>query len=298
MASDEPYSQIKDVRAGDEDWMRVKAGKGRSQGDQIQRFFEMFKLLLRRSPKSVLAPFVVTVVVDFVFVAASVMLIFIWGGPRPWERMPAGVSGAVQVIGLVQVILVYTLRVALFKTLREVAHHGAESVGGIGEVFRDIGPRLVPVFLINLIVFALVAVGLMLCVIPGLVAIFFLAFAPYLVAARGLQLGDALQTSARIARHQWLLLVTAIAVAFAALLAMGCVGLGGNLILIQPLGRLAIPTGMVGAWVMHAVVGFFAWIYWGAVYITAETAEEDGVLTENRASQQTELPLEGGEAPA
>lgn len=257
-----------------ESWAQPVPGTGRNQGLQIQRFFETFKALLQRAPRALLIPWVVTMAVDFLFVAASVMLIFVFGGPRPWERMPMGVSASVQIIGLAQVLIVYTLRVALLKTLRDVAYQGAESVGNVGQVFRDIGPRLLPVLLINLIVFGLVAVGLMLCVLPGLVAIFFLAFAPYLVAARGQTLGDALGNSARIARHQWLLLLTAIAVGIAGVMILGCVGLGGNLVLIQPLGRLAIPAGMLGAWIIHGVIGFLAWIYWGAVYLTAESGEE------------------------
>jgi hypothetical protein len=254
-------------------WAQPLPGQGRDQAEQIRRFFETFRALLSQAPRAVLVPWILTALVDFVFVAASVLLVLLWGGTRPWERMPTGVSAAIQIIAVTQVLIVYTLRVALFKTLRDVAYEGALAVGTPGRVFRDLSPRLVPVLLTNVVVFALIGVGFMLCVLPGLLAMFFLAFAPYLVAAHGHRLGDALQHSARIARHQWLLLLTALVVAIAAAMVFSCVGLGTNLALAQPLGRFAMGLGMIGTWVVHTVVGFLAWMYWGAVYLTAESGE-------------------------
>lgn len=69
----------------------------------------------------------------------------------------------------------------------------------VGELFstRDLGPYA----LVSIVVGVITAVGFLLCLLPGLVAIFFLLFAPYVVAdGASTDVGTALRRSVQLVR--------------------------------------------------------------------------------------------------
>ncbi len=231
----------------------------------LQALVDNFALLGREGLTTLLVPWLAIAAVDFGFVALSVAVVWLAGG----AEVGAGAGLAIQLIAIVQVILILSLRVALLSTVRRVAFEGAEAVGSLGAVVQNMIGRIGPSILITLVMGIIVTVGFILCVIPGLVALFFFAFAPYLVAARGTEIVAGLQESARWARREWLLLVTALLVAIVVSGAIACVvglvtGAGFRAV-------VAVPAGLFGGWVFNTILGYIAFLWWGAVYVTAES---------------------------
>lgn len=231
---------------------------------------ENFSRLVRLGWGTVLVPWLAIAAVDFIFVAVSAALIWGQSGSEP---LPAGGAQAVvlQTISAVEIAVVLTLRVLLFRALRDLAMLGPSSVMSLREVARGMLSRLVPTFLVNILVGAIVSIGLVLCVLPGLVAIYFLAFAPYLVAVGQSGVLDAITRSATMARRHVVLLLTGFAVAAVFAGVMGC-SLGASAAVIQ--GTAGVAGGLLVGWVLNTVLGYLAWLWWGAVYITAEQRDQ------------------------
>ena len=236
--------------------------------NSIEALFQNFVRLGRDGMSSLLVPWLVIAGIDFGFVALSVISVWIAG------TAGVGTAGgvAMQVFAVLQGIVVLTLRVALLKTLRDVALQGPSAVYNLGTVARDVGSRIVPSLLITLAVGAIVALGMLLCVLPGLVALFFLAFAPYLVAAQGMSVVNGLRRSATWAAREWPVLLSAIIVAVLAGGLMGCVmGLLGS---VTARDVIAVPAGLFGGWIVNTLFGYLAFLWWGAVYVTAESRQQ------------------------
>ncbi|RDV39805.1 hypothetical protein DV096_04370 [Bradymonadaceae bacterium TMQ3] len=236
----------------------------------IDELGQNFSRLVRLGWGTVLVPWLAIAAIDFIFVAASAALIW---GQEGSDPLPAGGPQAVilQSISAVEIAVVLTLRVLLFRALRDLAMLGPSSVMSLREVVRGMLSRVGPTFLVNILVGAIVSIGLALCVLPGLVALYFLAFAPYLVAVGQSGVLDALTRSATMARRHVALLLTGFAVAAVFAGMMGC-SLGASAAVIQ--GSAGVAGGLLVGWVLNTVLGYLAWLWWGAVYITAEQRDQ------------------------
>lgn len=235
----------------------------------IRDLFDNFMILLKRSPRTLVVPWLITAVLDLAFVLASILLAWVWSSPMDggWGTMVV-----MRLVTALQFVVVYTLRIALYGPLRRVLYEGETAYkGGWQEMFGSIVPRLVPVFVINLAVAAVVSVGLMMCAIPGVVAMFFLAFAPYLVAARNRSVGSAFTESFKLAVDHWAVLLTAVVVMIGVAVLLGTVTMGGMAVFAGAMGRGSIVIGYLGMWVVHTIIGFFGWLYWGALYSTVDS---------------------------
>ncbi len=281
MSSDQPFVPKRPYFYSEPDESAVKResnsgrGLGNARGgmEEIHGLFDNFMALLRLSPRTLVVPWLITAAVDLLFVLASIGLAWVWSTPMDsgW-----GAMFVMRLFTALQFVVVYTARVALFGPMRRVLVSGEGAFpGGWQEMFRSIVPRLLPVFIVNLAVAAVVTVGLMLCVVPGVAALFFLAFAPYLVAACNRSVGVAFTESFRLAIDHWLVLVTAIVIAFGVSILLGAVTMGGAAVFAGMMGRGAIVMSYLGMWVVHTVIGFFAWIYYGALYTSV--SEKSGL---------------------
>lgn len=229
-------------------------------------------ILLKRSPRTLVVPWLITTAFDLLFVLASIALAWVWtssleGG---WIAM-----FVMRLVTVLQFVVVYTMRIALFGPMRRVLEEGEDAYpNGWREMFNEIVPRLLPVFIINVAVGAVIAVGLMLCAVPGVVAMFFLAFAPYLVAARNRSVGEAFTESFKLAVDHWAVLLTAVVVIIGVAILLGGVTMGSMAVFGAMMGRGAIVVGFLGMWVVNTVVGFLGWIYWGSLYTTVDEAAD------------------------
>ncbi|TXD39124.1 hypothetical protein FRC98_01600 [Lujinxingia vulgaris] len=253
-----------------------------------------FSRLVRLGWGTVLVPWLAIAAVDFVFVAVSAALIW---GQQAGDPLPAGGMQAIllQSISALEIAVVLTLRVLLFRVLRDLAMLGPSSVMSLRDVVRGMLARLGPTFLVNILVGAIVSVGLVLCVLPGLVAIYFLAFASYLVAVGQSGVLEALTRSATMARRHVAILLTGFAVAAVFAGVMGC-SLGASAAVIQ--GSAGVAGGLLVGWVMNTVLGYLAWLWWGAVYITAEQRDQAWRIRKSAVSvSEPPVGAEPGDAP-
>ena len=256
-------------------------GKERERGGKIQELVDTFRRLFRDGLSMLALPWLAIAAVDLVFVGISIAVILAVGA-----EVGRGGYGLVQFIGIIQAIVVLTLRIALLSVLREMAFKGPTAVTSYSEVLRLSGHRLGASLGITVVFGIALTVGLALCVLPGLLVLFFFAFAPFLVAAKGLGVFESLGESARWAQREWALLVTAFAVAFVALAGLACVtgvitAIGGQTV-------LAITFGLAGGWVVNTILGYLAFLWWGSVYVIAEEREQLYNLEASKPS--TEVP--------
>lgn len=261
-------------------------------GSSVEALWNNFVRLGRDGMTTLVVPWLAIALIDFVFVGVSVLIIVATGGAEAGR----GGLGMIQFIGFVQAVAVMTLRVALLHTLRDVAFRGPAAVRDFGAVAQDLARRLVPAFAITIVVGAVVTVGMMLCVLPGLVALFFLAFAPYLVVGKRMAIGEALAESVRWASSEWPVLLSALVVAFFATGILACV-VG----LISGFGAapvLAMPAGLVGGWVVNTILGYVAFLWWGAAYVTAESNRQVDSLRQTAGSDRDRRPVPPAASPS
>ena len=223
-----------------------------------------------------LVPWLGIALVDFGFVALGILVVLATA-----EAGPATTGGVMlQIVAAVQVVAIMTLRVSLLDTVRRVALDGPGSVGDAAEIARGMLQRLGPAFMVTVVVGLIVSIGLVLCILPGLVALFFFAFAPYLVVARNRRVMDALRESAKWATREWLLLLTALVVV---VVAVGLWSVLAGLLAAVGFGAtVGVPVGLIGSWVINTVVGYLAFLWWGAVYVTADSRRQVRSLRESR----------------
>ena len=244
---------------------------GRKEGSRdtiLEDLWGNFVRLWRDGLTTLLAPWLTIALADLLFVGFSIGVVLATGGAEAGR----GAMGVVQFIGVIQVVVIMTLRVALLWTLREVGFRGPTAVRSLGEVGETIFQRIGSALAITVVMGVILSVGFMLCVIPGVVALFLLAFAPYLVVAKGMGVVESLAESARWAQRQWAVLLTALVVAVVAAGALACVvgvigGLGGR-------GPVPIAMGLLGGWAVNTVLGYVAFLWWGSVYLSAEEREQ------------------------
>ncbi len=229
-------------------------------------------ILLKRSPRTLVVPWLITAAFDLLFVLASIALAWVWSSP---ETGGWGTMFVMRLVTALQFVVVYTMRIALYGPMRRVLFEGENAYpGGWQAMFQEIMPRFLPVFIINVAVAAVVAVGLMMCAIPGVVAMFFLAFAPYLVAARNRSVGSAFTESFKLAVDHWAVLLTAVVVIIGVAILLGGVTMGSMMVFGAMMGRGAIVVGFLGMWVVNTVIGFLGWLYWGSLYSTVDRAAD------------------------
>ncbi len=268
----------------------VTNGAKQSESTALQSLVQNFGRLGRDGMSSLLAPWLVIAAIDFGFVAISIAAVWIAGTADP----TTGVGVLMQLVGVVQVVAVMTLRVALLNTLREVAFGGPGSMDRLGAVVGDVRRRLGPAFVITVVLGIIVSIGMVLCVLPGLLALFFFAFAPYLVVSRNYEIVESLRESAKWAAREWALILSALVVAVIAAGAIMVVTGIISAVGLRP--TMAVPVGLVGAWVLNTVVGYLAFLWWGAVYVTAESRQQLETLRRTAPSGPTtyEMPEQGG----
>ena len=249
-------------------------GVGQSGSSAIRSLGNNFVRLGRDGVATLLGPWLAIALVDFGFVAISIGALLIAGSAEP----TTGVGVFIQLLTIVQVVAVMTLRVALLNTLRDVALGGPTAVGNLGAVVNDVRRRLGASFVITVVVGLIVSIGMVLCILPGLVALFFLAFAPYLVVARDMAVMESLRESARWAAREWMLLLTALVVAVVAVAALMMAAGVASAVGLRPSTGIAV--GLIGGWAVNTLVGYLAFLWWGAVYVTAESRQQIQSLRE------------------
>src|SRR5688500_11847292 len=85
---------------------------------------------------------------------------------------------------LVMALLISGMLIGLYGPMRQIMITGAPA-GGAGEVLKAASGDLLSKIAVMLLLGLAIGIGAIFCIIPGLLAAFFLGMAPYLVAACG-----------------------------------------------------------------------------------------------------------------
>lgn len=232
---------------------------------------ENIKTVAGRFLGPILAVWVGIFAIDFLFVLFAIVVSAVsfegvFGSAT--EFVFYGLTG----VNVIRGVIMTALRASLFAPLKQMLVQGPQSVDGIGGVAKSALSRAIPVAITSVIVSVIVGIGVVFCVIPGLVAGFLLMMSTF-YAAVGHNPIEALTESFESAKKYWALLLGAVAVV---IFVTGLIVIGGSItsaISIAILKEYAFIGIQLGNWLITALLGVVIWIVTGAVFVTIDTAE-------------------------
>lgn len=185
----------------------------------------------------------------------------------------SAVSTCFSFVQLIFALIVAALFVGLYKPIRLLLVQGPGSVVGVGGALKLAWSRFLPALAITLIVGVCVAVGAVLCLLPGLVVLFFLVMAPYLVAAVDQDIGDSLRRSIDLAKTNVGVIIAGVGILIAVAIVLAIVQFGLVAVSVSVLG-LAVGTMVVApiVFILGAAIGYLTFLFFGALYVTVETS--------------------------
>lgn len=214
-----------------------------------------------------------TMVTAFVQVSTGAPMLHELFDPDALMRASEAQSGSnlIALIAYPLTLLICTVYYGSMRVIGEVDRRG----GGVsfGEGGSLILERFIPTGIATLLFFLATFVGSMCCVVPGLVAMFFLYLAPYIVAARGESVGSAISQSTDWAKRHWVLLLMICGIAMVGGLGFVLIQTVALALFHGALGTTGVYLGYLATWCFAAVVGYFMWLYTGSVLVTIDRAE-------------------------
>jgi len=246
---------------------------------QFGEILENFKLLFERSKSGIL--------LAMVAIAALSLLLMSPYWVANYLRLDAMSSGDYRSFWLagagslcsslwliVAYLLVGALRVGISRPMRRVMVEGPQAVTGPGDALK----QCMEGYWMNLVAYLLVGIALTIgaffCVLPMFVVAFFVAFVPYLVSARHVDIVQAFKLSATYAQKQWLGLLASIAIVVLLTVIVGCcIGGGGNAIALRAFGLKGTAAVAPLLMIVGEAMGIVSWLFFGATLVTLETAE-------------------------
>lgn len=279
----EPQQQPQGGYPPQQQWGQQQAYGAPAQGGggrpaELGEVLETFKILLRRSMKGVLAVYVVISLVRFVASAPQWVTQYL-----TMDRLASGdFSGAAGLniaslcasgVMLVISIAVGVLTVGLGRAMRRQMVEGEGAVTTFGEAFGEAKLRFWHTLGAYLLYAVAVAVGAILCIIPGLIAAVVFAFVPYLVAATDTEIMDSFKRSIDLVKKN----VGPVLAVIGILIVVGLIIAGINIGLVA---AFTAAIGNAGIIIASAIVTLFGiavgWVFFcliGAMFITCETAD-------------------------
>ncbi len=175
---------------------------------------------------------------------------------------------------LLSYLLVGALRVGISRPMRRVMVEGPQAVTGAGDALK----QCMEGYWMNLVAYLLVGIamtiGAFFCVLPMFVVAFFVAFVPYLVSARSVDIVEAFKLSATYAQKQWLGLLASMALVILVMVVLGCcIGGGVNAIALRAFGVVGTAAVAPLLMIVGEAMGIVSWLFFGATLVTLETAE-------------------------
>lgn len=167
-------------------------------------------------------------------------------------------------------LLVSTLYYSSLNVVREVDM--SSSSMSFADARAIITERFLPVGLAVIAMMLAASLGMMCCLVPGLVAMFLLYLAPYLVAT-GESVGESLSLSSQLARKHWLVLVLVGVVGLVAGIGFLFVQSAALAFFGSSLATTGIVIGHIATWAFSSVVGYFLWLYTGSALATIADVE-------------------------
>lgn len=169
-------------------------------------------------------------------------------------------------------VFLNAFRVSLYKPMRDVMTDGPQAYPDLASLKAPVMRNFLNVLLTNVLVGLVVGFGLVLCIIPGVIAAVLLAMAPY-YASTGTPAVDAMRESFEtVQRHLGVVIMAFAAVVGIAML-IGfmsmALGMGAGAIM----GEYAYIGSSFAEWLIQVAVGVVIWVIMGATYITIDLAD-------------------------
>ncbi len=168
-------------------------------------------------------------------------------------------------------IVLMTLTYASLKVIVAVEREpGAVSFTRARELISE---RFGITALVTFVYLVLCGLGGACCLIPGLIATVFFIFAPYVSSSRRMSVAAAFRTAMDWARQHTVLVILILGIQVVLALMTLLVQFFAVSAFAAMMGPQGIAIGYVTAWFFGVFVGYFGWLYHGAVIATIERFE-------------------------
>jgi len=241
---------------------------------EVGAIFEGFQLLLARA-----RPGLFGALGTLLGVAALLQLpqwvIGVIGAASPDAALATlPVSVCVGCIGGIGSFAIGVVLTGLLRVARRLLLEGPGAAQPVGPTLREATRDWISLALASLVYGVAVAVGMVLCIIPGLVAAFFLAFVPYLVSTQGLDIGASLTRSVELAQKHVVPLL--IAVAIYVVVALGVIAAIAVLTFIAnaalgPAAGAAFTSPV--SFLISTIASYVGWLFFASALVTIDAAE-------------------------
>lgn len=160
-----------------------------------------------------------------------------------------------------------------FRPMRIIEKRGPDSLS-FAELRQEMFSNFGTTALVSFVYMLLGGLGLMCCVLPGLIAMVVFLPAPYIAAAMGFGVNASLSESSHWIKRHWLLLFVAVLVNILSAGFIVAVQFFAAPAFMGMFGNMGILIANGAAWLLGSIVGYFGWMFSGSVYITIDLAEE------------------------
>lgn len=178
-------------------------GWGAGESISFGEISDRFKLVWQRTRGSVLKAWIAMSLIGLAFgLLSAITQILIYFVPA------AGVAAAVVItivafLAIPLLLLIGIVQVAMLRPLHQLIFDNSQDSLGIMGAIRESLSAVPMLALVTIIIVLGFVLGGVCCVVPGLVIGFMLCQSPYLVAARGMGLSEALKESIRLNKAYW-----------------------------------------------------------------------------------------------
>lgn len=245
----------------------------------VSQIFENLKLLFGRSTSGILPAMAALAALALLLAVPSWVMNYLRlsalaeGDFRSfWAQGVGQYCGSLMT--LVAAVLVGALRVGIYRPIRRVMVEGPQAVAGPGDALKQAAQG----YGMNIAAYLLVGVamffGVLACFVPVFVVMFFVAFVPYLVAAKGTDVIESFKLSTKYAMNQAPALLAALGLIVLLVVVFACcIGAGGNAAAVSMFGLTGSAVALPFMTILGEVVALFWWLFLGATLVTLETAE-------------------------
>jgi hypothetical protein len=177
-------------------------------------------------------------------------------------------------------LLIYPLTIissalyyASFRSMRAIEDRSPTNLG-FGELRAELFSGFGSAALASLLYMVVVGIGALCCILPGLVVAFIFLPAPYIASKKRFGVFDGFSEAwGWLKRHTSLFVVSG---GVSVLVGIGVAALQyvAITVFVGRMGQTGILVANGAVWLLGVVVGYFAWMFIGSIFVTIDLAEE------------------------
>jgi len=253
-----------------------KAGSGTAgQATTYAMWMSVFNALMARSLGGFLVAYVLLAGASFLMQIPNTLVNYqvqqsLLGDPTAAMGM-LGIQLAWSVVAMVLGLVIGVIQGGLFGVMHSMVHKPDSAPDSVGAVFRATTSTFVRVLIMMLVAGVITTIGVVLCVLPGVVAAFVLAPAVYLAASRPDPIMELVQRSVDLVRANLGLCLLFVGGLMALMLVAVVVMAGVTVAFPDELlvTNVVVPL----AWgLLYAIIGYPILLLSGSLYISMDAA--------------------------